>query len=330
MRTARLMLAILASLVASLVIGAGLAQTQLSIATGGTGGVYYPTGGGYAELINKYIDGYTAVAEVTGASVENAGLISRGDSDIALALADTVYQAYSGTGRFEGNGGPGKLENLRALGSAYPNAVQIVTLADSGIESLQDLKGKRVSVGAPGSGTEVSAQTILAANGMSYDDIDEQRLNFNETAAALRDGQIDAGFWSVGPPTSSILDLATTRKIRVVELSDEEIANSLEAEPTFARYTLPADSYPGQSEPVNTVGTPNVILVAAEMDEELAHDFLAALYDNIDEIIAIHPSAQDTTPEFALDATPIPLHPGAVRYYEEAGHEVPERLRPPQ
>lgn len=326
MRTARLLTAILASLI----MGTALAQAQLSIATGGTGGVYYPTGGGYAELINKYLDGYTAVAEVTGASVENAGLISRGDSDIALALADTVYQAYTGTGRFEGAGGPGQLDNLRALGSAYPNAVQIVALANSGIESLQDLKGKRVSVGAPGSGTEVSTQTILSANGMSYDDIDEQRLNFNETAAAIRDGQVDAGFWSVGPPTSSILDLATTRDIVVVELSDEEIANSLEAEPTFARYTLPADSYPGQSEPVNTVGTPNVILVAAEMDEELAHDFLAALYEHIDEIIAIHPSAQDTTPEFALDATPIPLHPGAVRYFEEAGHEVPDRLRPPQ
>lgn len=326
MRTARLFLAILVSLV----IGVTLAQTQLSIATGGTGGVYYPSGGGYAEVINKYVDGYTAVAEVTGASVENVGLIARGDSDIAFALADTVYQAYTGTGRFAGEGGPGQLSNLRALLSAYPNAVQIVTLAGSGIESLQDLKGKRVSVGAPGSGTEVSTQTILSANGMSYDDIDEQRLNFNETAAAIRDGQIDAGFWSVGPPTSSILDLATTRDIVVVPLSDEEIANSLEAEPTFARYTLPAESYPGQSEPVNTVGTPNVIVAAAEMDEELAHDFVAALYEHIDEIIAIHPSAQDTTPEFALEATPIPLHPGALRYFEEAGHEIPDRLRPPQ
>lgn len=326
MRIARSVLTILASLV----MGAALSQIPLSIATGGTGGVYYPTGGGYAELINKYLDGYSAVAEVTGASVENAGLIARGDSDIALALADTVYQAYHGTGRFEGNGGPGQLANLRALGSAYPNAVQIVTLAGSGIESLQDLKGKRVSVGAPGSGTEVSAQTILSANGMSYDDIEEQRLNFNETAAAIRDGQVDAGFWSVGPPTSSILDLATTRDVVLIELSDEEIANSLEAEPTFARYTLPANSYPGQSEPVNTVGTPNVILVAAEMDEELAHDFLAALYEHIDEIIAIHPSAQDTTPEFALEATPIPLHPGAIRYFEENGYTVPDRLRPPQ
>ena len=193
---------IMLSLVA-LVMSGAFAQGSLSIATGGTGGVYYPYGGGLAELVNKYIDGYDAVAEVTGASVENVGLVFRGDSDMALALADTVLAAYEGTGDFEGR----QTDNLRALSSIYPNAVQIVTLADSGITSLADLSGKRVSVGAPGSGTELSAETILNANGITYDDIDERRLNFNETANALRDGQIDAGFWSVGPPTSSILDL---------------------------------------------------------------------------------------------------------------------------
>ncbi|MEX2535263.1 MAG: TAXI family TRAP transporter solute-binding subunit [Trueperaceae bacterium] len=322
MRLARVLLAT----ITSLILGATFAQTQLSISTGGTGGVYYPVGGGYAELINDYIDGYTAVAEVTGASVENVALISRGESDIALALADTVYQAYTGTGALEGN----QLENLRSLGVAYSNSVQIVTLADSGIDNLQDLVGQRVSVGAPGSGTEVSAQTILNANGITYDDIEEQRLNFNETAAALRDGQIDAGFWSVGAPTSSILDLATSRDIVVLEMSEEEITSSLEADPTFARYTLPAGTYPGQDEDVNTVGTPNVLVVAAEMDEQLAYDFLDALYGHIDEIVAIHPSANETTAENSLQASPIPLHAGAIRYYEEAGHDIPDRLRPPQ
>lgn len=308
--------------------GTAAAQSQLSIATGGTGGVYFPTGGAYAEVINNHLEGYTATAEVTGASVENVGLIARGDSDIALALADTVFQAYTGTGRFDGQEGrPGRLANLRALGSAYPNAVHLVTLADSGIESLSDLSGRRVSVGAPGSGTEVSAQTILSANGMSYDDIDEQLLNFNETADALRDGQIDAGFWSVGPPTSSILSLAETRDIVIVPLSDEEVANAIAADATFAAYTIPGGTYQGQDAPVTTIGTPNVIVVAAEMDEQLAYDFLAALYENIAEVIAVHPSANDTTPEFALSATPIPLHPGALRYYEEQGHEIPDRLR---
>ncbi|EWG98900.1 immunogenic protein [Halomonas sp. BC04] len=212
---------------ASLLVTAPMAVAQqLSIATGGTGGTYYPYGGGLAELINNHIEGASAVAEVTGASVENMGLVWRGDSDVALALADTVFQAYSGTGDFEGR----QLENIRALASIYPNAVQLVTLADSDVHTLSDLVGKRVSVGAPGSGTELNARALLEANGISYDDFTPQRLNFNETADAIRDGDIDAGFWSVGPPTSSILNLATTRDIRLVGFSDEEIENARDAE----------------------------------------------------------------------------------------------------
>lgn len=301
-----------------------LAQQQLSIATGGTGGVYYPYGGGLAELIDKYVDGYSAVAEVTGASVENMGLIARQDSDIALALADTVYGAYTGTGRFEGR----RLSEIRALGSIYPNAVQIVTLADSGIDSLDDLRGKVVSVGAPGSGTEVSAATLLEANGITYDDIDERRLNFNETADALRDGDIDAGFWSVGPPTSSIINLATTRDIALVPLTEEEIANAREAQPVFVPYTLRAGIYEGIEEPVPTISTPNVLVVNAAMDEDLAYQVTKTLFEKVEELIAIHPAANDTTVEFSLGSTPVPLHPGAIRYYEEIGAEIPENLRP--
>ncbi len=304
------------------IISVGFAQTSLSIATGGTGGTYYPLGGGLAELISQNIEGYSAVAEVTGASVENSGLVSRGDSDMALALADTVVQAYDGTGDFENR----QLSNLRALGSMYPNAVQIVTLADSEITSLSDLVGMRVSVGAPGSGTEVSAETILNANGVTYDDIEEQRLNFNETANALRDGQIDAGFWSVGPPTSSILDLATTRDIRILSLSEEEIANARAESDVFAVYTMPAETYPGQAEPVTTIGTPNVLIVAAEMDEQLAYDIVRTMFERVDELREVHPAANNTTVEFSLGATPIPLHPGALRYYQEIGADVPERL----
>ena len=327
MRIRTLVAALSAFLVAG---GLAFAQQSLSIATGGTGGVYYPTGGAYAEIVNDYLEGYTAAAEVTGASVENAGLISRGDSDIALALADTVYQAYTGTGSFGGEGEPPQLSNLRSLGVAYPNAIQLVTLADSGIESLADLEGQRVSVGAPGSGTEVSAQSILEANDITYDDIEEQRLNFNETAAALRDGQIDAGFWSVGPPTSSILDLATTRDIELVSLQGEELENAMGASDVFAQYTLPGGTYPGVEEDVQTIGTPNVILVSAEMSDQLAYDFLDALYSNIEDVVAVHPSANETTPELALSASPIPLHPGAVQYYQDQGYEVPERLMPPE
>ena len=311
---------------AALAFGMGqAAQAQeLSIATGGTGGVYFPYGGGLAEVINNHVEGASASAEVTGASVENVALVSRFDSDIALALADTVYAAFQGQEPFEGR----QVSELRALASIYPNAVQIVTLADSGISSIEDLRGKRVSVGAPGSGTEVSAQTLLAANGITYDDFEPQRLNFNETADALRDGDIDAGFWSVGPPTSSIMNLATTRSISVVALTTDQIAAATEVEPTFAPYTLRAGMYDGMAEPVLTISTPNVLIVHADMDEELAYNITKAMFENVAELIAIHPAANDTTIEFSIDATPIPFHPGALRYLEEMGATPQDHQRP--
>ena len=306
----------------ALCLGGAFAQTNISIATGGTGGVYYPYGGGLAEVINQHVEGYSAVAEATGASEENVALIFQGDSDIALALADTVFQAYSGTGAFEGR----EISNLRALGSIYPNAVHIVTLAGTGITSLSDLSGKRVSLGAPGSGTTISAEALLGANDVSLDDMQVQRLDFNETTAALRDGQIDAGFLSVGPPTSSILDLAATRDVVLVPLTEAEVAAAQEVDPSYAPYTMSAETYPGQTEDVLALSTPNVLIVAEEMDEELAYNVVKALYENVDELIAIHPAANDTTVEFSMASTPIPLHPGALRYYEEVGAEVPERL----
>ncbi|MFI0472178.1 TAXI family TRAP transporter solute-binding subunit [Halomonas sp. HMF6819] len=297
---------------------------QLSIATGGTGGVYYPIGGGLAEMINNHIEGAQATAEVTGASVENMGLIMRGDADMATALADTVYQAYTGTGDFEGR----QVENTRALASIYPNAVQLVVLAESDIQGIDDLAGKRVSVGAPGSGTELNARAVLESNGISYDDFTAQRLNFNETADAIRDGDIDAGFWSVGPPTSSIMNLAATRDIRLISLTDEEIANAQEEEAVFAPYQLEAGLYDGMDEAVQTIGIPNVLVVNADMDEELAYQLTQLLFEHTDELIAVHPAANDTTVEFTMESTPVPLHPGAIRYFEETGVEIPDRLRP--
>ncbi len=310
--------------VASLLLAAPAIAQQLSIATGGTGGVYFPYGGGVGEVINNHVEGATGSAEVTGASVENVALISRGDSDLALALADTVYQAFHGEGAFEGR----QVDELRAVMSIYPNAVQIVTLEGSGIETIGDLRGQRVSVGAPGSGTEVSAQTLLAANGITYDDFTPERLNFNETADALRDGDIAAGFWSVGPPTSSIMNLATTRDIRIIPMSEDEIANAIEVEPTFAPYTLRAGTYDGQDADVLTISTPNVMIVHEDMDEELVYNITRAIYENVDDLIAIHPAANDTTVAFSVASTPIPFHPGALRYLEEVGATVQDHQRP--
>lgn len=275
-------------------------------------------------MINNHVEGYSATAEVTGASVENMGLIATGDADFAIGLADTVQQAYSGTGRFEGQ----QLPMIRAVGSLYANMVQIVTLADSGVESLADLKGKRVSVGAPGSGTEVNARTLLEANGLSFEDFDAQRLNFNETGDALNNGDIDVGFWSVGAPTSSILNLATTNDIRMISLSDAELEAADAADGTFAPVKLAGGTYQGVDADVATVGVPNVLVVSSEMDEETVYQITKAMYENISEMQAVHPAANETTVEFTMSATPVPLHPGALRYFEEAGATIPDRLRP--
>ena len=301
-----------------------VAQTPLSIATGGTGGVYYPMGGGLAEVINNKVDGYTATAEVTGASVENMGLVATGDADLAIGLADTVYQAQTGTGRFEGQ----QLEMIQGIASMYANMIQIVTLADSDITSLEDLAGKRVSVGAPGSGTEVNAAQVLSAAGLTYDDMDAQRLNFNETADALANGDIDAGFWSVGAPTSSILNLATTNSIRLIELTPEQIAAAREAQPLFAETSLAGGTYQGIDADTAVLGVPNVLVASSEMSEDLAYTLTKAMFENIADLQAVHPAANQTTVEFTLSATPIPLHPGALRYYEEIGADIPDRLRP--
>lgn len=310
---------------ATLVMAApAFAQEQLAIATGGTGGVYYPMGGGLAEIVNNHVDGYAATAEVTGASVENMGLIATGDADVAIALADTVLQGYSGTGRFEGQ----QLPMLRSMGVAYANMVQIVTLDGSGISSLEDMVGKRISIGAPGSGTEVNAEQILSANGISYDDIDEQRLNFNETADALANGDIDAGFWSVGAPTSSILNLATTNDIVVIELNEDELAASAGANPVFAVTTLNSGTYNGVDMDTTVIGVPNVWVISSEMSDDLAYALTSAMFENIAELQAVHPAANQTTVELALSASPIPLHPGAIRYFEEIGATIPDNLRP--
>ena len=300
------------------------ADVQLSVATGGTGGVYYPLGGGVAEVINNHIDGYSATAEVTGASVENVSLVAAGDADLAFVLGNVAVQAYGGTGRFEGQA----VSQLRAVSTIYSNMIQIVALADSGITSLDDLRGKRVSIGAPGSGNEVNSSQVLGANGISYDDIDEQRLNFNETADALGNGDIDVGIWSVGAPTSSILNLSTVHDISMVSLTDAQIDAVIAEYPTYSRTTMAGGTYKGLGEGMSVLGIPNVLVASAEMDEEEVYKITKAIYENLEDLQAVHPAAKETSVALAMGATPIPLHPGAIRYFEEIGATIPDKLRP--
>ncbi|MGY6634571.1 MAG: TAXI family TRAP transporter solute-binding subunit [Alkalilacustris sp.] len=304
--------------------GTAAAQEQLAISAGGTGGVYFPVAGGIAEVITRHVEGYSAIAVVTGATVENLTHIDNRDADFALGIADVLTQAINGTGAFDGRPVP-----VRAVASIYAAPMQIVAMADSDIHTLQDIRGTRFSVGAPGSGNEVNTRSVLAANGITFDDLGAvERLNYNETADGMRDGHIAAGLWAATAPTSSIMSLAASRDLRLIGLSDDEVAAIMAHDAAFVPFTLPADLYPGMDAPVQTVALANAMVTHADMDEELVYQVTRAMHENFEFLVSVHPSMADMTPEFAVSTLPIPLHPGALRFYEEAGVDVPDHLRP--
>ncbi len=294
----------------------------LALATAGTGGVYYLLGGSIAEIWSRDLPGQLVVAEVTGGSVENLSLLMGGQVEVAFSMGTNALEAYGSRGSFEG----GEPERVLALVALYPNVLQLATLEGTEVRTLSDLVGRRVSVGAPGSGTKVAARTLLEANGIGYDDFEPQRLNFNETANAIRDGNVDAGFWSAGPPTSSIMDLATARTLRFIPLQAQEVERTAAVDPTIVRDVLPAQAYRGQDQQVETLSTPNVLVVRADMPQELAYGLLRGLLEAQEELEGVHPVARQISAEYTLAASPIPLHPGAVRYLQETGHAVPDRL----
>jgi TRAP transporter TAXI family solute receptor len=295
----------------------------ISIATGGTGGVYYPYGGGLAEIWTRHVPGVQAVAEVTGASVENTRLVHRGESLIGAIMNDVAYQAYFAEDRFKG-----KPQKILAMFQMYPHHYHIVALKGSGIKNVYDLKGKRVSVGAPGSGTEFKTNLVFKVLGISYSDFKVHRLSFTEQANALKDGTIDVGIWDVAAPTSSIMDLATTRDIVIISFSDEDIKKIVQAYPFYSPYVLPPGVYKGQDYPVKNPSVWNTVICNADLPEDLVYKLTKAVFQHRDYLEKIHPFAKYTTPENAVNASPIPLHPGAIKYYRELGLKIPDRLIP--
>jgi TRAP transporter TAXI family solute receptor len=295
--------------------GGGGEGGNLSIATGGTGGVYAAYGGGLADLIGDHLEGYKATAETTSASVDNMKLIARGDSDVAFSLADTAIDAVQGRASFDE-----KLP-IRALAQIYTNYTQVGTTAGEDIESIEDLRGKRVSVGDPGSGTEVIALRVLEAAGLDPGkDIKRRQLGVDESVNALRDGSIDAFFWSGGLPTGPLTDLATTDDLVLVPT--DEYAKELQDEygEAYATTTIPKETYKGMDEDVETIGVPNLLVVNQDMDETLAHDLTKLLFDQKKRLVAVHPEAKNLDRARAQDIVPpVQLHPGAKRYYDEGG-----------
>jgi hypothetical protein len=297
--------------------------TRISIATGNTGGVYYPYGGGLAKVIGDSVPRVEATAEVTAASVDNLKLIQLGKVDIAFALADTLDDAVHGRGPFE-KSGPVEAQTLAIL---YPNYTHLVTLEGQGINRLADLKGKVVSTGSPGSGTEVIAFRVLRAAGIDPDrDIRRQALTVNASADALKDDKIDAFFWSGGLPTASVLDIASTVGVTAKLIPNDDVIPALQkmySPGLYSRLVMPKGSYPGQDVDIGVVGVENALVVDAKMDEQLAYDLTRTLFEKKSELQSIHPEARHLAPERAITGSPAAFHPGAIRYYEERGVWIP-------
>ncbi len=307
----------------SITAPAGAKTTFVSIGTGGTGGVYYPYGGGVAEIWSKHVKGVKAVAEVTGASVENVKLAHKGETVIGEVMGDVAVAGYKGLSKFKG-----KKYNILGMAMMYPNLLQVVTLKNSGITNIDQVKGKNISTGSPGSGTNFMAETVLKALGISKGDYSDSRLSFTESANALRDNTIEVGTWSVGPGTSSILDLATTHEISILGFTPEQTQKILAANSTYSAVDLTGGLYRGIDKPVPTIGVWNVMICQKSLDEELVYKLVKALFENNDYLMKIHPSAAYTTPENAVKYSPIPLHPGTIKYLKEKGIDVPARLIP--
>jgi len=316
---------IILSLILVLAIAGPLAAktTFIGIGTGGTGGIYYPYGGGVAEIWSKYVEGVKAVAEVTGASVENVKLAHKGETVIGEVMGDVAVAGYKGLSKFKG-----KKYDILSMAIMYPNLLQVVALKKSGITNIEEVKGKNISSGSPGSGTNFMSETVFKALGIPLDSYKDSRLSFTETANALRDGTIDVGVWSVGPGTSSILDLSTTHDIHILSFTPEQTKKILAFNETYSSVELKGGVYKGVDNDVPTIGVWNVLICQKSLDTDLVYKLVKGLYEHNDYMCKIHPSASYTTPENAVKYSPIPLHPGTIKYLKEKGISVPEKLTP--
>jgi TRAP transporter TAXI family solute receptor len=296
-------------------------KTRLSIATGGTGGVYYPLGGGMAALISKHLPGTEATAEVTAASVDNLKLIHTNKVALAFTLPDAAWDAYRGQLK-----GLSEKVAVRTLLALYSNYMHIVALEDSGVRTVADLRAKRVSTGAPGSGTEIKGLRVLEAHGLAAKDLKSQeRLGAAESAGALKDRKIDAFLWDGGLPTAAILDLAATPgiKIRLVPHGDAVARMVAKYGPLYFSGLIPKALYRGIDRDVPVAAATNLLVAAKRMEDGLAYKITKLFLEHTADLVAVHQAARELTPKSAAVGSPIPFHPGALRYFKEKGIKVP-------
>jgi uncharacterized protein len=307
------------ALAATLAAGSVWAQQRtMSIATGGTGGVYYPLGGGMANVLSKTIPGIQATAEVTGGSVDNLKLINAGRAELALSMVDAALDAYKGQDKFKGTEVP-----VRTLMVLYPNQMHVVTIEGTGIEKMADLKGKRVSTGSGGSATEVMAFRLIEAAGLDKDkDMKRERLGVAESVNALKDHKIDAFFWVGGLPTSAVTDLGATPGVKLKLIDHADLAAKMNAKygDLYAGSTIKSGTYPGQATDNKNTVVWNILVANAKMSDQDAYNIVKTIFDKKADLVAVHGEAKNFALENQVKSySPIPWHPGAVKYMTEHG-----------
>jgi len=305
---------------AALIAGAALAQQGLNIAiaTGGTGGVYYPLGGGMANVLSKHVPGMQASARVTGGSVDNLKLIGSQQSEVALVMVDAALDALKGEDKFKGS--PVDVRTLMVL---YPNRMHVVSMEGTGVEKMSDLKGKRVSTGSPGSATEVMAFRVIEAAGLDKDkDMRRERLGVAESVNALKDRKIDAFFWVGGLPTAAVTDLGATPnvKIKMIDHADTVDKMNKKYDNLYTTGVIPAKTYPGQDKDNPIAVVQNILVANAKMSDKVAYDIVKTFIEKRDELVAVHAEAESIKLENQSPKnSPIPWHPGAVKYFSDKG-----------
>ncbi len=307
------LVALLAAL--SLTTVAMAAPTYMSIATGGTTGTYYAVGGALAAAVTKG-GKIQCTAETGNASVANVNLIATKGIEIAFVQNDITYWAYNGELMFQGK----PLKNIRAVASLYPEHIQVVVAKDAGIKSIADLKGKRVGVGAPGSGVEGDVQAIFKVAGLTYKDLKKADfLDFAATTSRFKDNQIDAGFVVAGYPTASIMDLTTTKDVDLLSFDDAFLAKLHKVYPYFVASTIPANTYKGIDKVTKTPAVMAILITNDAVPADQVYEFLTAMFDNLKDIAAVHAKGKEITLKGALEGLTAPLHPGAEKFYKEKG-----------
>lgn len=298
-----------ASVAITLLISPAAAQERISIGTGGTGGLFYVIGAGIAELLNKYMPGTTARAEVTGASVENIRRVAAGQMTFGLSSSSTLFEASKGQGPFQ--------EALPVAGMAnlYPAVLQIAALKSSGIETLADLAGKRVNMGPPGSNSAVLAQRLLEAYGV-FDAGNVQFLSYNEGTAALVNGNIDAAVVLAGAPTAALIDLGAQKEMQLLSADAEKLNGLIAAYPFYQPFEIPAGTYQGQTDPVLAINDPATLFTVQSVSEATIGGIMKAVFDHLDELGQVHPQAKAISLSTAPQ-TPVPLHPAAQQYFDD-------------